>query len=154
MPACYHVLHARVVYTCQHACQCAKSMSDGMPTCQITCQFFNFVCQCAKRHTKFSNIALTKCYWEFSYFIIRPLFVESLVIVIVYVIFLMQYAVIIIILEKICFLVKRKQGVNNCFTPLIPSAFTTVASRLKSEQKEMEKLILKPNTVRFKLINP
>ena len=34
---------------------------------------------------------------------------------------------------------KRKQGVNNCFKPLILSVFTTVASRLKSEQKEKEK---------------
>ena len=145
-----HVLHARVVYMCQHACQCAKSMPYDMPTCQITCQIFNFVCQYAKRNTKFSNIPLTKCYREFSYFIIRLLLVESLVIVIVCIIFLMQHVVIINYFGK----VKRKQGVNNCFKPLIPSAFTTVASRLKSEQKEKEKSILKPNTVRFKLVNP
>ena len=36
-------------------------------------------------------------------------------------------------------LITRKQGVNNCFKPLISSVFTTVASRLKSEQKEKEK---------------
>ena len=35
---------------------------------------------------------------------------------------------------------------NNCFKPLISSVFTTVASRLKLEQKEKEKLILKLNT--------
>ena len=34
---------------------------------------------------------------------------------------------------------ERKQGVNNCFKPQILSVFTTVASRLKSEQKEKEK---------------
>ena len=34
--------------------------------------------------------------------------------------------------------IKRKQGVNNCFKPLILSVFTTVASRLKSEQKKKE----------------
>ena len=39
----------------------------------------------------------------------------------------------------------RKQGINNCFEPLILSVFTTVASRLKSEQKEKEKEILKLN---------
>ena len=33
---------------------------------------------------------------------------------------------------------KRKQGENNCFKSLILSVFTTVASRLKSEQKEKE----------------
>ena len=32
-----------------------------------------------------------------------------------------------------------KKGANNCFKPLISSIFTTVASRLKSEQKEKEK---------------
>ena len=42
-------------------------------------------------------------------------------------------------LEKNYFLIKRKQGVNNCFRPLISSVFTTVASRLKSEQKGKEK---------------
>ena len=49
---------------------------------------------------------------------------------------------------------KRKQGVNNCFTPLILSVFTTVASRLKSGHKEKEKKILRLNTTRFQLINP
>ena len=33
----------------------------------------------------------------------------------------------------------RENGVNNCFKPLLSSVFTTVASRLKSEQKELEK---------------
>ena len=70
-------------------------------------------------------------------------------------IFLMCYAVIINYFgEKSCFPIKRKQGVNNCFKPLILCVFTTVASRLKSKQKEKEKLILKLNTTRFKLINP
>ena len=49
----------------------------------------------------------------------------------------MPYAVIIILEKKIP--MKRKQGVNNCFKPLIWSVFTTVASRLKSEQKEKER---------------
>ena len=52
----------------------------------------------------------------------------------------MRYAV--IILEKCFFPIKRKQGgggVSNCFKPLISSVFTTVASRLKLEQKEKEK---------------
>ena len=31
---------------------------------------------------------------------------------------------------------KRKQGINNCFKALILSVFSTVAYRLKSEQKE------------------
>ena len=69
-------------------------------------------------------------------------------------IFLMHYAVIIIILEKNFFPIKRKQGVNNCFKPLISPAFTTVVSRLKSEQKEKEKQILKIYKTQFKLINP
>ena len=47
----------------------------------------------------------------------------------------MHYAVIIIII----FAIKQKQGVNDCFQPLILSVFTVVASRLKSEQKEKEK---------------
>ena len=47
----------------------------------------------------------------------------------------MHYAVI-IILEKKNFPTKRKQGVNNCFKPLISSVFNTIASRLKSKQKE------------------
>ena len=37
------------------------------------------------------------------------------------------------------FPIKRKQWANNCFKPLILSDFTTVASKLKSEQKEKEK---------------
>ena len=53
-------------------------------------------------------------------FILRLLLFECLIIVIFYAIFLMQYAVIIKI--------KRKQGVNNYFKPLILSDFTTVAS--------------------------
>ena len=50
--------------------------------------------------------------------------------------------------------IKRKQGVNNCFEPLISSVFTTVTSRLKSEQREKEKYILKLNATRFKVTNP
>ena len=71
--------------------------------------------------------------------ILRPLLVESSVIVIFYAIFLMRYAVIINYFGKKNFPIKRKEGVNNCFKPLISSVFTTVASRLKSEQKEKEK---------------
>ena len=41
--------------------------------------------------------------------------------------------------EKKKFPIKRKQGVNNCFKPLISSIFTTVASQIKSVQKEKEK---------------
>ena len=44
-----------------------------------------------------------------------------------------------IILEKKKIPIKKIQGVNNCFKPLISSVFTTVVSRLKSEQKEKEK---------------
>ena len=62
----------------------------------------------------------------------------------------MRYAVI-IILEKNFFPIKGKQGVNNCFKPLISSIFTTVASRLISEQKGKEKQILKLDTTPFKL---
>ena len=51
----------------------------------------------------------------------------------------MRYAVIINYYGKNFFPFKGKQGVNNCFKPLILSVFTTVASRLKSEQKENEK---------------
>ena len=52
----------------------------------------------------------------------------------------MRYAVIIYYFGKnIFFPIKRKQGVNNCFKPLISSVFITVASRLKSEQTEKEK---------------
>ena len=40
-----------------------------------------------------------------------------------------------IILEKNIF---PKQGLNNSFKPVIPSVFTTVASRLKPEKKENE----------------
>ena len=66
----------------------------------------------------------------------------------------MRYAVIIIIFgEKMVFPIKKKQEVNNCFEALISSVFTTVASRLKSEQKEKEKYILRLNTMRFKLSN-
>ena len=46
----------------------------------------------------------------------------------------MHYAVIIILEKKKKF--KRKQGVNNYFKPLISSVFNTIASRLKSKQKE------------------
>ena len=48
------------------------------------------------------------------------------------------------------FPVKRKQGLNNGFRSLILSVFTTVASRLKSGQKEKERN-LKLNTMGFKL---
>ena len=41
-------------------------------------------------------------------------------------------------LGKNIFPMKRKHRVNNCFKSLILSVFTTVASRLKSEQKEKE----------------
>ena len=58
------------------------------------------------------------------------------------------------ILEKKFFPVKRKQGVNNCFKPLILSIFTTADFRLKSEQKEKEKQILKLNKTQFGQINP
>ena len=47
---------------------------------------------------------------------------------------------------KIIFFQLRKNRVNNCFKPLVLSIFTTVASRLKSDQKEKEKEILKLNT--------
>ena len=40
------------------------------------------------------------------------------------------------------FPIKKKQGVSNCFKPLILSVFTTVASRLKSEKKKKEKINL------------
>ena len=71
---------------------------------------------------------------------IRPLLVESSVIVIFYSIFLMRYAVIInYYFGNFFFPIKRKEGVSNCFKPLISSVFTTVASRLKSEQNEKEK---------------
>ena len=67
----------------------------------------------------------------------------------------MPYAVIINYLGKNSFFpIKRKQGVNYCFKPLILSVFTTVASRLKSDHREMEKQILKLNTTQFKPINP
>ena len=59
----------------------------------------------------------------------------------------MRYALIIryYFEKKNFFPIKRKQGVKNCFKPLISSVFTSVASRLKSEQKEKEKF-LKLNT--------
>ena len=50
-----------------------------------------------------------------------------------------QWLIIILQKKKLFFFqIKRKRGVNNCFKPLISSVFTTVASRLKSEQKEKE----------------
>ena len=51
----------------------------------------------------------------------------------------MPYAVIIDYFGKKKIPMKRKQGVNNCFKPLIWYVFTTVPSRLKSEQKEKER---------------
>ena len=68
--------------------------------------------------------------------------------------FLMCYVVTINYFGKKIFPVKRKQGVDKCFKPLISSVLTTVASRLKSKQKEKEKSFLKLNTTRFKVINP
>ena len=70
---------------------------------------------------------------------IRPLLLESSVIVIFYLIFLMRYAVITDYHFGKKILIKRKQGVNNCFKPLISSDFTIAASRLRSEQNEKEK---------------
>ena len=60
-------------------------------------------------------------------------------------IFLMCYAVIIIILEKKYFPIKRKQGVNNCFKPLILSVFTTVASRLLPDMQGANFVPMKHN---------
>ena len=55
----------------------------------------------------------------------------------------MHYAVIVLTInyfgKKFFLPIKRKQWLNNCFKPLISSVLTTVASRLKSEQKEKEK---------------
>ena len=52
----------------------------------------------------------------------------------------MRYAVIInYYFGKKNFSNKEKTGGTKCFKPLILSVFTTVASRLKSEQKEKEK---------------
>ena len=72
---------------------------------------------------------------------VRLLLVESSVIFF-YIIFLMHYTVIInyqLFWKNNFFAIKRKQGVKNCFKSLILSVFTSVASRLKSEQKEKEK---------------
>ena len=55
------------------------------------------------------------------------------------ILFKFVFTLFVITLENFYFPIKRKQGVNNCFKPLILSAFTTVASRLKSKQKENEK---------------
>ena len=67
---------------------------------------------------------------------IRLLLVESSIIAIFYMIFLMHYAVIINYFgKKFFFTITTKQEVNNCLKPV----FTTVASRLKSVQKEKEK---------------
>ena len=41
-----------------------------------------------------------------------------------------------IILEKLFFPIKRKKGVNDCFKTVVSSVLTTIASRLKSEQKK------------------
>ena len=54
-----------------------------------------------------------------------------------------------VIILDFFFPIKRKQGVNNCFKPLILSVFTTVASRLISEQKGKEKQI--PNWIQHHL---
>ena len=68
----------------------------------------------------------------------------------------MRYTVIINyeLFWKFFFPVKRKQGVNNCFKSVISFALLLLsfaASRLKSEQKEKEKEILKLNTTQFKI---
>ena len=47
----------------------------------------------------------------------------------------------------------EKTGGKHCFKPLISFVFTTVAARLKSEQKEKKK-ILTLYRLRFKLISP
>ena len=47
----------------------------------------------------------------------------------------MGYVVVINYFGNFFFLIKRKR-VNNCFKPLILSAFTTATSRLESEQKK------------------
>ena len=79
----------------------------------------------------------------------RPLLVASSAILTFYVIFLMRYAVVIILEKKFFFPIKRKQGVNNSFKSLISSDFTPVGPRLKSEQKGKEKINLetKYNTI-------
>ena len=72
---------------------------------------------------------------------VRLLLVESSVIFF-YIIFLMHYTVIInyqLFWKNNFFAIKRKQEAKNCFKSLILSVFTSVASRLKSEQKEKEK---------------
>ena len=67
-----------------------------------------------------------------------PLLVEYSVIVIFHVIFFMCCLVIVNYFGKKNS-IKRKQGVNNCFKPLISSVYTTIASRLNSKQKEKGK---------------
>ena len=77
--------------------------------------------------------------WDLCQNTVKPL-VESSVIVIFYVIFLMRYAVIInyyLFWKKNG--IKRIEGIDNCFKSLILSAFNTVAPRLKSEQKKKKK---------------
>ena len=68
--------------------------------------------------------------------LIRLLLVESSVIVTFYMIFLCGNYYYFL---KFFFLTKRKQGVHNSFKPLISSVFNTIASGLKSNQKEKEK---------------
>ena len=54
----------------------------------------------------------------------------------------MRYVVIInyqLFWKTFFFQLREDRGVSNCFKPLILSVFTTVASRLRSEQKEKEK---------------
>ena len=67
--------------------------------------------------------------------LIRLLLVESSVIVTFYMIFLCDNYYFL----KNFFPTKRKQGVHNSFKPLISSVFNTIASGLKSNQKEKEK---------------
>ena len=86
-----------------------------------------------------SDVSCTLLYF-YCKLSIRLLLVESSVIVIFYVIFLMCYGVNINhYFGKKKFPIKKNQGINNCFKPLTLSLFTSVASRLKSKQKEKEK---------------
>ena len=68
--------------------------------------------------------------------LIRLLLVESSVIVTFYMIFLCGNYYYFL---KFFFPTKRKKGVHNSFKPLILSVFNTIASGLKSNQKEKEK---------------
>ena len=98
---------------------------------QFSCDEDRFLLYCQP------NLVILTGYPNIS---IRLLLVESSVIVIFYVIFLMCYGVNINhYFGKKKFPIKKNQGINNCFKPLTLSLFTSVASRLKSKQKEKEK---------------